>query len=177
MTTQPSTIPDSKSPNDMLRMTFLFAVLFFGMHFIYQACEGTIVETWVIDKATVAPSSVLINHIDSQAQVRPIEHRLVSDQARLNVLNGCEGTEMLFMVIAAVLAFRCNWRAKMIGLVGGVVLIYSLNQLRIVALFFSLLEDAALFAAIHGYIGPVIIVLITAYCYLVWIKWATQATS
>ena len=169
------TMPTSRFAH--FRMTFVFALLFTAMHFAYQHSKDSLFETLVIDTATVKPSVALINLIAPELKVLPVEHRLVSSKARLSVLNGCEGTEMLFLLIAAVLAFQAPWQKKLLGLAAGVTLIYLLNQARIVALFFSLLEDKALFSAVHGYIGPVVIVLNTAYFYLMSVRWASQSNS
>jgi exosortase family protein XrtM len=131
----------------------------------------------VIDQATVRPSVALINRLQDQVIVQAEAHRIVSNQARLSVLNGCEGTEMLFLIVAAVLAFRCSPKAKIAGLMGGVILVFVLNQARIVALFFALLHDPTLFDLIHGFIGPTLIVFVCALFYLYWTRWAqTSAT-
>ncbi len=155
-----------------VNMLAIFAAVFFSLHLAYQASQDSVIETLIIDVATVKPSALLINQIDPDYAVQAHEHQLISAKARLSVLNGCEGTEMLFLVIAAIVAFRSSWRRKVIGLALGISFVYCLNQLRIAALYFSLVHDPKLFAAMHSYIGPMIIVLLTAGFYLWWVRWA-----
>lgn len=158
----------------MLRTLLTFIAIFAVLSLGYQYSRGTVIETLVIDQATVKPGVALINAIQDQFTVRADAHRIVSDKARLSVLNGCEGTEMLFLIIAAVFSFRCSLRAKLAGLLGGVLLVFVLNQMRIVALFFALIHDPHWFDLIHGYVGPTLIVFVIALCYLYWTRWADQ---
>lgn len=156
----------------MLRSILIFIGIFAVLSLGYQYSRGTVIETLIIDQATVKPGAALINTLQDQFTAKAEGHRIVSDKARLSVLNGCEGTEMLFLIIAAVFSFRCSARAKLIGLVGGVLLVFVLNQMRIAALFFALIHDPHWFDLIHGYVGPTLIVFVIALCYLYWTRWA-----
>jgi len=131
-------------------------------------------ETALIDNATVRPSVFLINQINPHERVKAKGHRLVSSHAKLSVLNGCEGTESMFLIIAAILAFQTSWRHKVTGLVLGMMTIYLANQVRIVSLYFAARHDQALFAALHGYIAPTLIIAIGCAFYIGWIQWTPQ---
>jgi len=160
--------------NPLLRMAILFFVVFCILHFAYQSAAGTVVEKVIIDMATVRPSAFFINLLNSNEHVFAHGHRLVSPYVRLSVLNGCEGTESLFLIIAAILAFKARWRDKLAGLLLGAIVIYLANQWRIVALYFALRHDRELFSALHGYIAPVLIIAIGCLFYLVWIQWSLR---
>lgn len=140
----------------------------------YQEARGTYVERTVIDIVTVKPSVFFINQIRPDEQVIAQGHRLVSPHIRLSVLNGCEGTESVFLIIAAIAAFRSSWRHKIAGLFPGVALIYLANQARIVALYFSLRYDRVWFELLHGYIGPTFIIALGCVFYLWWTKWSAS---
>jgi len=146
----------------------------FLLHLGYQAGRGTALERTVIDVATVKPSVWLINQISGQEQVKAQGSSLVSPKARLSVLSGCEGTESMFLLIAAVLAFRSPWSRRLAGLTLGIMVVYLANQVRIVALYFALRHDHALFAALHGYIAPTLIIAVGCIFYLWWMRWAQQ---
>ncbi len=162
--------------NPLLRMVVFFSIVFFILHFVYQSASGTAIEKVVVDMATVRPSVFFINLLNSNEHVFAHGHRLVSPYARLSVLNGCEGTESLFLIIAAILAFQARWRHKLVGLVLGVMVIYLANQARIVALYFALRHDRGLFSALHGYIAPVLIIAVGCLFYLLWIQWSLRKT-
>lgn len=131
------------------------------------------VEEILVDKATVYPSALLINALSKDINVQAIEHRLNSSKVRLSVLNGCEGTETMLLLIAAVLAFKASWKQKLVGIVTGLILIYVLNQIRIATLFFILPVNKQMFYAIHGYIGPTLILVLSCIFFLMWIRKVT----
>lgn len=162
------------SSNTLLRLLAVFATVFFLLHLGYQAGRGTVLERTVIDLATVKPSVWLINKISGQEQVKAQGFSLVSPQARMSVLSGCEGTESMFLLIAAVLAFRSPWSRRLAGLTLGIMVVYLANQARIVALYFALRHDHALFAALHGYIAPTLIIAVGCSFYVWWMRWAQQ---
>ena len=158
----------------MLRLVTLFAVVFFSLQWGYQQAAGTVVEKAIIDIATVRPSVFVINQLDPREHVSAEGHRLVSSHTTLSVLNGCEGTESLFLIVAAILAFKAPWRRKLVGLGLGVIIVYLANQARIVSLYFALRHDQELFSALHGYIAPTLIIAVGCVYYLWWMQWTQQ---
>ncbi len=159
----------------LLRSTGMFALVFLLLQWGYQASSDTPIERAVIDVATVRPSAFLINRLSPEERVRARGHRLISEHVKLSVLNGCEGTESVFLVIAAIVAFRAGWRHKLWGIAAGIVVVYLANQARIVALYFALRHDRAWFSAMHGYILPTLIIAIGCWYFLWWIQWSTRA--
>lgn len=158
------------------RLVVVFASVFFSLQWGYQQASGTGIERVIIDIATVRPSAFLINQINPAEQVLAEGHRLVSPFAKLSVLNGCEGTESLFLIIAAILAFRTSWWHKLAGLALGITVIYLANQARIVSLYFALRSDPALFSALHGYVAPTLIIAVGCVYYLWWMQWPQKKT-
>ena len=158
------------SNSRLLIFVALFVVAFFGCEILYMQSHGTGFERMFIDTLTVKPSAALINWFTPDEHVIAQGPRLVSPLARLSVLNGCEGTEAMFLLIAAITAFAAPWRHKVIGMLSGIVLVYVLNQLRIVVLYYSFRADQALFDLIHGAVGPGIIVLVACSFFFWWLK-------
>lgn len=158
------------STSRLLVFTALFIVVFFGCEALYMKSRGTGFERIFIDTLTVKPSAVLINWLMPDEHVSAQGPRLVSPMARLSVLNGCEGTEAMFLLIAAISAFAAPWRHKLSGALLGIGLVYALNQIRIVVLYYSFRTDKAWFDFIHGALGPAVIVLIACGFFLWWLK-------
>lgn len=169
--------PLVQPPRSLMRLVSTFALIFFALQWGYQTARGTVLERLVIDKATVKPSAALINWLAPTEQVKANGSQLVSATTRLSVLNGCEGTESLFLIMAAILAYRCPWRHKVIGLLVGTLLIYTLNQGRIVGLYFALQQHQALFSALHGYIGPTLIIAVGCLFFTGWMQWSMRSVS
>lgn len=149
----------------------LFFVIFATLQYGYGFCRDTVVDRVVIDLATVKPSVAIINAIMPTESVRAEGHRLVSPSSSISVLNGCEGIESMFLLLAAIIAFRSPLKQTLMGVALGVGLLYILNQLRIVSLYFAWRFDKELFSLVHGYVGPTIIVVI-ACAFFVW--WSTR---
>ncbi|MBI3560654.1 MAG: archaeosortase/exosortase family protein [Gammaproteobacteria bacterium] len=141
-------------------ITLMFLVLFFLMQTGFQNTRDTAVERFAIDTVTVQPAAWLIRQFSGPAPVIAQGHRIVSPGIRLSVLNGCEGFEGIFLIIAAILAFPARLNKKLLGIIAGTGLMYGLNQLRIALLFYTLHYDRSWFNPIHGYIGPTLIIII-----------------
>jgi len=155
-------------PDRELRFALVFLFTFCVLQYSYSSSRGGMVEHLVIDVATVYPSAALINFIDPGKQAMASGQRILSPQGSLSILNGCEGTETLFLLAAAIAAFRASWRSKLKGVLLGIGLVYCLNQARIVALFFAAQENREWFDMIHGYIAPSLIIVLASLFFLWW---------
>ncbi|MHB0986600.1 MAG: exosortase/archaeosortase family protein [Sulfuricella sp.] len=166
---EPAAAPDKRGFRRELSFSALFLILFFALQFAYSLTRGSAVETVVIDLATVKPSAAVIGWIAPLERARAQGHRIVSTHGSLSVLNGCEGTESLFLLLAAIFAYPMPWYARLKGAVLGATLIYLLNQVRIVALYFAHRHSAAAFDLLHGYVAPTLIILLASLFFLWWI--------
>lgn len=151
-----------------------FIIAFFILQMLYQSCRGTWIEHVLIDQMTVIPSVKLISWMTPQEGIVARGHSLISSHIHLSILNGCEGTETILMLAAAILVTPGNWRSKIFGIVAGGTLIYTINQARIVALYYCLRFDRPLFELLHGYIAPIIVIGMAG---LYFIYWAGHAKS
>ncbi|MBI3774205.1 MAG: archaeosortase/exosortase family protein [Gammaproteobacteria bacterium] len=158
------------SNSRLLIFVALFIAVFFGCEALYMQSRGTGFERVFIDILTVKPSAALINWFSPNEGVSAQGPRLMSPFARLSVLNGCEGTEAMFLLIAAITAFAAPWRHKLIGALLGIGLVYAFNQIRIVVLYYSFRTDKAVFELIHGTVGPTVIVLVACAFFFWWLK-------
>ncbi|MDA8259295.1 MAG: archaeosortase/exosortase family protein [Betaproteobacteria bacterium] len=172
--------PDLQQPRGFylrgmeLRFALVFLLLFFVLQYGYSASRGSAVEHAVIDIATVRPSAAAINLIAPEAGARASGNRIVSPHGSLSVLNGCEGTETVFLLLAAIAAFKATWRHKLKGALLGTLIVYGMNQGRIVALFFAAQHDRKWFDLLHGIIAPTLIIVLS---YLFFLWWASQSAS
>ncbi|MGD8569867.1 MAG: archaeosortase/exosortase family protein [Gammaproteobacteria bacterium] len=164
--------PELITPQQSMNMRFVVLFLaFFSMFSVcYSFARGTVVEEIVVDELTVKPSAGVIGFFSKNLEVHPEGHRIISNRLRLTILNGCEGTESMFLLAAAVLAFPSSVRHKMIGLLAGVGFVYILNQIRIASLFYALLYDRDVFHFIHSLAGPTLIVFLIGGFFLFWIS-------
>ncbi|WP_059424658.1 archaeosortase/exosortase family protein, partial [Sulfuricella sp. T08] len=151
-----------------LRFALIFLAVFFVLQYSYSTSRGTAFEHLVIEVATVRPSVAVINLIAPKEQAQATGHRIASPQGGLSVLNGCEGTESIFLLLAAITAFTAPWKHKLKGALLGTVFIYLLNQGRIVSLYFSVHHDRHWFDLLHGYVAPTLIIVLACLFFLWW---------
>lgn len=148
-----------------------FLVLFAALSGGYSLCQGSPLEHLLVDTLTVKPSAALIDALSPGERVQAVGHSLVSPAVSLNVLTGCEGTEGMLLLASAFLAcFTKPFGARIRGAAAAVVLIYALNQLRLCALYFAARYDRPMFALIHGYVGPTLIILGGSLFFVWWLS-------
>lgn len=136
--------------------------------------EGTAFERVLIDQATVGVAAALTGLVFPADTVRADGYTIVSSRVRLSVLRGCEGTEVMFLVAAAALAFPASWRSRAFALICGLTLAYTLNQLRIVMLYYTVRDARRYFELAHGYVAPTVLVAVVA-LFFWW--WATASVT
>jgi exosortase/archaeosortase family protein len=147
----------------------LFAVTFGSLQFGWQAARGGVVESLVIHDLTVRPAAWLANFLTPGVQATAEGFTVRAPGGGLNVLNGCEGVEVLFLLLAAFVAGPLPPRRRMLGIAVGVPLIFALNQARIVGLFYAYRADHALFDTLHGTVAPILLVLVVACYFYAWL--------
>ena len=153
-----------------LGLLLIFMAAFFALQWAWGQARGTAMERLVIDQATVRPAAFLVNLISPNTSAYADGSRLKAPGGGINILNGCEGTEVLFLLYAGLLAAPLTWRARMLGAVAATLFVYVLNQLRIIALFFAFRADPALFDALHGTIAPLLLIACSLLFFIYWLQ-------
>lgn len=141
-----------------LRLVLLFLATFLVLQYGWEMSRGTALERFVIHDLTVRPAAWVIGGIWPEAGVAAREHRLVAPAGRLNILNGCEGLETLFLLLAAFVAYPLAWRSRLLGMALGLALVFVLNQARIVLLWQVWTGERALFGLLHGTLLPLALI-------------------
>jgi exosortase family protein XrtM len=165
---------ESSPGGSWISFIVLFPLIFFGLAYLYQQARGTCVERFLVDDLTVRPAVVLINLVLPGSYAIATGHTLSSHGISMDILQGCEGTEIMFLLVAAVLAFRSPWRKKAAGIAVGIALVYVLNQLRLLALFAALRDRPTWFASLHGLVGPSSLMFLGCLFFLIWASAATR---
>jgi len=154
--------------NEHIRFALIFLGVFLLLSWSYTASENTPLQVMFIDTLTVKPSVMILNAIGGMEPVTAYKNKLISSEATLSVLHGCEGTEAILLAIAAFIAVPLTLVRKMTGTLLIIAIIYSLNQARIVTLFITAIHSRPLFNFFHGVAGPVLIVLIALTFFWYW---------
>ena len=129
---------------------------------------------FLITKLNAGVSSQLIN------RVTPAEHTVVDGQVirsgafSLTVARGCDGMDGILLVTAALLAFPMPWKRKWAGVGIGILLLYAMNLVRIVSLYYITKYRPDWFDLAHIYVWQTLTIFIGV-IYFVW--WTGRKTA
>jgi exosortase family protein XrtM len=153
----------------VIRKIILFAVVFSALQLTWQASAESTIARAFIEKAVVAPAAFTVNVLTPDAHATATGSHLRARGGGINIINGCDGMDLLFLLIAGFAVAPLSARSRLLGILTGVPLVYVLNQTRILALFYSSRVNTNLFDALHGFIAPIVVILVIAGYFYVWL--------
>ena len=154
--------PQHVPPRSTQHSLIIFIAIFIALQWGWSAARGSWLERLVVHQATVVPAAALVRLLTPAIPAQAVAASIKAPGGGLNILNGCEGTEVMFLLAAALAAVRLPGRQRTIALLLGVGLIFLLNQARILTLFYTFRADRSLFDALHTAVLPVLLVAATA---------------
>ena len=154
-----------------------FVLLFMALQAGWEWARGSWLERLWLHELTVHSAVHLINLITPQVQAVAHQARIVAPGGGLNVLFGCEGTDVIFMLAAAFLVFPLPVRVRLWGLLSGLVWVFLLNQVRIVGLFYAFRSDRALFDMLHTLAAPLLMVALCGVFFHLWLRRAVPPAA
>ena len=155
-------------PLPLWASALVFLSVFFILQMAYGASRGSAFEHFVIGDLTVVPAAALINLLTPTVQVQALGNQLLAAGGGIVVLKGCEGTEVMFMLAAAFAAVNLPWRRRLTGLGLGILLVFGLNQIRLITLFYAHRSDPSLFNLLHGTVTPIVLIVAVALFVFFW---------
>ncbi len=158
--------PRQRAP--VWRVAAVFLLTLVLLQYGWSSMRGSATERMVIDQATVGTAVVLIQQFTPEVGAQAKGPRIQAPGGGINVLNGCEGTEVLFLLWAALLAAPLSWRWRLQGALLGTAFVFLINQVRLLSLFYSFRDDRALFNLLHGLVAPGLLVAATL-LFVMWI--------
>jgi exosortase/archaeosortase family protein len=123
-------------------------------------------------KITASIAAFVLNALGTDAVSNG--QAIVTNDFILSLSFGCEGTEPIVIFIAGVIAFPAKWKPKLLGLVGGTILLYLLNFIRIIALYYIGRGSADTFETFHVAVFPVLFIFISIIVFYLWLKLSTK---
>lgn len=160
----------------MMWRTAIFLAVFALLQGWYStAARDTWIERMVIDQVTVQSAASLIQSFDPSVGVQPVGSRLHAPGGGINVINGCEGIDVMFLMIAAMLVAPIPMKARLAGMVLGILVTLALNQVRVIGLFYAYRMDRGVFDMLHGVVAPMLLIIAMAGYFVLWLNWHAPA--
>jgi exosortase family protein XrtM len=166
-----------KSTASPLRFALKFVILFAVLYAAFEASRGSAFERFVIEDLILAPTAELINAVTPGEQVALVGRTIASTGSNLRVTRGCEGIEMLLLLVAGIVAFPAGVKQRALGLSVGALLAYFLSITRLMALHYILRYSPEAWEALHGLVLPLGPIVIMALYFLHWSAGATRGTA
>lgn len=152
----------------------LFVACYVLLDYAYFKIPVDLFANVIYYHGVVAVCADLVNWLAPLEHVLGKQNHLLSAKADLEIVRGCDGAGVLFLVVSAVLVFPSGLKRKVLGLLLGIGLIYGLNLLRICILYFVIAYQPGWFQLIHTYVAPTLMVVLGC-LYFAW--WAFGSTN
>jgi exosortase family protein XrtM len=159
---------------------YLPLVKFFGIfisvvavYYLLVSFYPSAIDFYINATAGISASILTMLGIETYAQ----GNNIISDEMIISLAFGCEGSEPIVLFIAAVSAFPSNLKKKLVGGITGVLLLYVLNIIRIIMLYFIGLSEVFDFDLFHVIIFPVIFIIISILFFIGWLRWQNDISS
>jgi exosortase/archaeosortase family protein len=147
---------DARSSPRWLRVG-LFMLFYALLESAYLALRSSPMDDAFIHWLTVRPSAALVQWFRPLDGVQAAGPALEWLGGSLALRAGCDGFEVMTLFVAALLVADVPWRRGVAGLLAGCLLIWLLNQVRILALYSSFRFQRDWFDSIHTLWGPVLL--------------------
>lgn len=153
-----------------------FLVLFLGILLV----AFTTIALQSVNDAVVIPYTAFVARISGAAlgllgeDITVTGCELRSPRFAVTIYNGCNGLITSLIFVSGVLAFPSSWKAKAAGVVGGLLAIQVINQVRIVSLYYIGVFLPDYFDESHILIWQSLVILAGVG---LWIAWARAAVA
>ncbi len=142
--------------------------VFAGLQLLWEMVRNTVVEHILIAELLVRPAAVLVNLLTPQVGAIGNGRFLTAPGGGLQIVSACTGTETYFLLTAALVVFPLASRKRVCGVVLGLIFVYALNEVRILALFYAYRSGPVLFDYLHGIFIPIALILLICLFFLWW---------
>jgi exosortase/archaeosortase family protein len=150
-----------------------FVLLFAAFTVLWQALADTPALLGWIESVVVPVAALWLGAASALFGFGPVAAdgaRLVGEAAALNVLPGCEGSDAMLLVAAAVLVAPRSGGQRLLGLLLLGAAVFALNQARLGGLLWALAEDRALFEQLHTLWLPLALVGASVGLVVLWLQ-------
>ena len=94
---------------------------------------------------------------------------IISPLFTVDIKAGCTGVEPIIILISAMFAFRSSWKERGWGALWGIIVLQTVNLVRIISLVYLGINHPKYFSDAHTYIWQIVFIALSL---LLWMLWA-----
>lgn len=113
-------------------------------------------------------SGKILNLLGQQTTV--FGDTISSSRFSVGIKQGCDAAEPMVLLIAGILAFPSSLKKKIYGLLTGLLILFVLNIVRIISLYFIGASHPELFDTMHLEVWQVIFIIIAFALWFFWLQ-------
>lgn len=156
-----------------MRFLLLFMAIFLCIDSCYFLFGEAFLQTFIASVITAKPIASIINLITPAEQMIHKANVVFSKHVSFSVVGGCDGVESILIIVSALCAYKMRLKDKLIGMLLGVMFIYSLNIMRIIGLYYTARHNRPFFHIAHTYLGQTFIIVMACIFFMFWISKGT----
>ncbi len=122
-------------------------------------------------------SGFIIHLFDPQVLVQADVLRLPKSGFALRVTDECSGLQFTFLLVAGMLAFPTLWKYKIFGSIVGIIIIQSMNIIRLISLLYLGKFYPEHFDLVHENLWPVFLNIDLVLIFIGWLWWIHNQTE
>ncbi len=158
---------------DQVKRLMIFFASFIVMQQIWLSLSNTGFGAWWINDVLTQALAITIRWLTAD-QVIVMGSTLQGAHASMNIANGCDGVDMMLMLLAGLMSAKIRRRHQCFGALYGLMFLFLINILRLCGLFWVLQYQREYFQFSHGILAPFLMLGATGVFYAWWLAYAHQ---
>ncbi len=154
--------------NQFLLRSSIFVVVAIGLNVLFRIPNPVSSYVWYLVMATTNTSAWLIKTLGIEAQV--LGNNILLSNKTLLINAECTAIYLMILFGVFVLVYPTKWLRKIIGLVGGILSIFTANILRLLLTAWIAEYKPQHFEYFHDYMWQVAFIILVVLLWLIWIE-------
>ncbi|MET3109366.1 exosortase family protein XrtM [Oxalobacteraceae bacterium GrIS 1.18] len=146
----------------------LFALVFVLQYILYFYIPDMVLINNVYHDFLVVPVTHAINLLFPSENAYALANTIRSSKVDLEVVRGCDGSGLLFLLEAAIIVFPSPIKRKLLGAVLAILFVCVLNFVRIIILFYAASFQPTMFQPLHSFYIPTLLIALSAMFFYAW---------
>jgi len=151
--------------------TYILLTILYGLYLEYAGSDARTADG--VTQLVAKQSTAILSELGYEAAIVPHESEpsmklYVKGTYLAQIVEGCNSVSICILFVAFIVAFAERFKKTLLFILAGVVLIYSVNLLRIVLLTIALYKYPEYEQSLHGIVFPAVIY---GMVFLLWMAW------